>query len=48
MLIIQIDESRFQAKSLFGSKVVDGNVVGIVFMQSIKAKNTTDNMVGRE
>ena len=32
MLIIHIDERRFQAQSLFGHKVIDGCIMAILFL----------------
>jgi len=48
MSVIHVNESRFQAESLFGSKVINGNAMVIVIMQSIGAENATDDMIRGE
>jgi len=46
--IIHVNKSGIQAQSLFEGKVIDENVVGIVFVRSIETEDTTNNMIGRE
>ena len=46
--IIHVNESGIQAQSLFEGKIIDENVVGIVFVRSIGTKDATNNVIGRE
>ena len=48
MSIIHINESRFQVKSLFGSKVINRNAIAIVIIHSIRAENATNDMIRGE
>ena len=48
MPIIHINKHRFQAKSLFGSKIINGDVIVAMFIQSVRAENATNNVIRQE
>ena len=46
MLIIHINEWRFQAKSLFSYEVIDGCIMTVLFLQLVRTENAVNDMVG--
>jgi len=47
-LIIHIDKWKFQAKSLFGHKVVDGCIMATLFLQPIRTEDVVYDVVGQK